>query len=182
MPTTDPLPYAVLEQVWEQMLLRYGHQFLARWDGMDIGAVKEDWRYQLAGLNGAQLSYGCRDYPPGPPPDVVQFRAFCRQMPVAGTRPKLPPPGPKPVPASIRQALAKLAEPVEPGVPEKIRWARRYVARWAKEAHLSPTQRSALAHAKRILERHAAAEAFEANKAAAQQAADAHAQAEGIGQ
>jgi hypothetical protein len=47
----EPIPFAAVLKLFEQLTIAYGQPFLARWDGIEeMGAVHADWRYKLAGL------------------------------------------------------------------------------------------------------------------------------------
>lgn len=178
----DPLPFATVEWLWARLGVRYGHQLTARWEGFEIPVVKEDWRYELAGLSDQQLSYGLDRLPPRFPPDAGEFRKLCEAMPQvreATPIPKLPAPRSRmELRPEIRAAIAQLLEPPPPGQePHRIVVARRFVAKW-EGAALSPQQRSDLAYFRRLIERHerVAEDVTAAAKARAQEAADTYQQ------
>lgn len=88
------LPAAWVDRVFEKLTLVYGHQFLGRWSGLDLNAVKADWARELSALerNPKAIAYALDRLPAGDPPNVLQFRQLCAMLPAA--TPKLPPPDP----------------------------------------------------------------------------------------
>lgn len=85
------LPEAWVERIFEKLALVYGHQFLSRWDGMDLARVRADWGHELRGFaqNPNAIAYGL-EHLPEKPPTVVEFRRICnspqapeREQPIA---------------------------------------------------------------------------------------------------
>lgn len=150
----DPLPFKTVEWLWEELTKVYGHQFLARWEGLNTPAIKEDWRYRLAGLSPHQVAYGVENLPGGRPPDVIVFREICLRMPDA-PRAALPPPRPaRGVPSHMRAVVDHLLTPQRRGEePAKVTVARRYVRRFDGQKDLTPRQRDNLEHYRAILQR-----------------------------
>lgn len=72
-----PLPW--VERMFEKLTLVYGHQFLSRWDGLDLSVVKADWAHELRGFqqNPGAIAYALEHLPAGKPPTVLEFRAIC---------------------------------------------------------------------------------------------------------
>lgn len=72
--------------------MRYGRDFLGRYEGQDLQAVKADWAEELAGL---QNRPGAIKYALGlsvaKPPNVIEFRELCARAPVRADL-GLPPP------------------------------------------------------------------------------------------
>jgi hypothetical protein len=73
------LPDAWVDRIFDKMNLTYGHQFLARWDGITVEKVKADWAHELRGFqqNPSAITYGLQHLPPGKPPTVLEFRVIC---------------------------------------------------------------------------------------------------------
>jgi hypothetical protein len=112
------------------MTLAYGHEFLRRWDGMDLSAVKADWAHELRRFHGNReaIAYGLSNLPVGRPPTVLEFRSICHSRPQQTIIPIDPPAVPK---AKIAALMAKLSAP-PPAAPEgepDLRWARQIMAR-----------------------------------------------------
>ena len=86
------LPIAWIEDVFAKLALTYGRDFVAQYEGLDLALVKANWAQELAGFDPhpQALALALHHLPADRPPNVLQFRALCRRMP-------LPPP----------QALAK---------------------------------------------------------------------------
>lgn len=73
------LPDAWVDRIFDKLNLTYGHQFLARWDGLPVDKVKADWAHELRFLqqNPGAITYALENLPPGRPPNVLEFRALC---------------------------------------------------------------------------------------------------------
>lgn len=73
------LPEAWVDRIFDKLTLVYGHQFLSRWDGIELTTVKADWGHELRGFaqNPGAISYGLEHLPPAKPPTVLEFRAIC---------------------------------------------------------------------------------------------------------
>ncbi len=78
-----PLPQPWIDRLFEKLALVYGRQFLDRWSGLDIAAVKADWAHELEGFeqHPEMIAYALQHLPPDRPPTVLQFRALARMMP-----------------------------------------------------------------------------------------------------
>jgi hypothetical protein len=70
------LPEAWVDRIFERLTVVYGHQFLARWDGLELTEVKANWAYELRGFaqNPSALWYGLEHLPAAKPPTVLEFR------------------------------------------------------------------------------------------------------------
>ena len=44
------LPTVWIDKIFEKLSLRYGREFLGRWEGMPIADVKTDWGDVLSGM------------------------------------------------------------------------------------------------------------------------------------
>lgn len=179
-----PIPHAVIVQIFGQLTLAYGQPFLARWDGVDMGTVHADWRYKLAGLTPEQIAWGLDHLKAGRPPEAMAFREWCEAMPDPAPAVALPPPrGKVQVPPQVREAMELLLKPQKHEEPARIVIARRYVARWAGQPNLSPTQREFLAFYRRVIERYEGThdDAIAAAKEATQAAVDQYQQEHGHG-
>lgn len=175
----DPLPFATVEWLWARLGVRYGQSFDKRWEGFDLAVVKEDWRYELAGLSDDQLQYGLKHLPPRFAPDAGEFRKLCEPFTEprdATPVPRLPAPrGRMELRPEIRAAVAQLLEPTPAGAePHRVTVARRFVAMWDGKPNLSLRQVQDLAHFKRVIERYenTQPDAIAAAKKAAQEAVE----------
>lgn len=164
----EPLPFKTVNWLWEELTKVYGHRFLSLWDGLDAMAIKEDWRQRLAGLTWEQLVFGVENLPGGRPPDVIAFRDICNGMPQP-ERLALPDKRkPGPVPAFIRPAIEHLLQPrPRDGEPYKVVVARRYLARWDGQPHLTLQQQADLKHYRGIVQRWEGGERAEVQEAKA---------------
>jgi hypothetical protein len=77
--STNGLPEAWVERLFERMLLTYGRKFTDQWAAADTDALTAHWSQELAGFGGDELSRGLaaletRDWPPTLP----EFKRMCR--------------------------------------------------------------------------------------------------------
>jgi len=175
-PPPQPLAYRVVSDLFDLLAVRYGHLFLGRWSGIELEAVKEDWRQQLAGVSGSQLQYAVDNLGEEPPANVAAFRKLAKSMPDERRMAQhvLPPPEPKAgVPTTMREAFQRLAAPRDE--PAHITQGRDYLAKWAAEAQkpegerVNPTQlqRDTLAHWARVVSQYDARQRSDPAKEAA---------------
>lgn len=122
------LPAGWTDRIFEKLTVTYGRDFLSRWEGMDLNAVKSDWAHELSGLfrHPSSIAWAL-DHLPEKPPTVVQFRRIANEMP-AQSEPRL-----EYEAAGMERIAAELAR-VAPSItrvnPVDSRdWARRLVAR-----------------------------------------------------
>lgn len=104
--SADLLPERWVDSLFAKFAVRYGTAWVRMWEGIDMAAVKADWRSELARFSGDSIGYALRYLPAERPPTVAQFRDICRRAPSA--------PAPKQIeapladPARVQQALAGL--------------------------------------------------------------------------
>lgn len=108
---------SLVDLIFTKCGLVYGRDFLSRWEGMDIGEVKADWRRELGSfLNDPQaIKYGLENLPADKPPTVLQFRAVCNRRP---DPPVAMLPAPKPTPEEkerVRVLLKKARDRLTKG-------------------------------------------------------------------
>lgn len=146
MSAADMLPREWVERIFTKLQIRYGRAFMARWDGIDIDAVKADWAHELAGLRSRPdlIVYALDNLPSDRPPTVGQLREL------ANSRPAERDPAPAlldykrgPIPAAVMRALDALKEPreVDRQYAGPKGWAYRLRDQEASGATLSGTQR-----------------------------------------
>jgi hypothetical protein len=101
------LPAHWIDKIFEKLTLVYGREFLNRWEGVPIEAVKDDWAHELEGFERwpEAIAFALKTLPPDRPPTVLQFRDICRKAPAKEFK-QLPPP--KPDPEKVRAEIAKL--------------------------------------------------------------------------
>lgn len=105
----EALPAHWVDQLFRKLSIRYGRQFMARWDGIDEADVKADWACVLGGFHARPdcIAYGLQNLPSDRPPTATQFRDLCRAKPDSSQAPQLQ--APKPDPQRVAEALAPLA-------------------------------------------------------------------------
>ena len=105
------LPGSWVDSLFSRLSVRYGSEWMRKWEGIDIGAVKADWANELGPLHAhpESIAYGLDHLPPDRPPTVAQFRALCiaRQ-----------PEGPKQLPAPSADAAVVAAANAAIGRPK----------------------------------------------------------------
>lgn len=89
LPDNGPLPAAWMDRIFSKLSLRFGRDFLGRWEGQDLTLVKADWAEHLAGLQARPkaIKYALENIG-GKPPTVDDFKALCNRAPEYGV-PKL---------------------------------------------------------------------------------------------
>lgn len=77
------LPQQWIDRIFERLTLTYGRDFLERWRGIDLDAVKADWAIVLGGMRDHpdMLAYALQHLPPDRPPTALQFRELARRCP-----------------------------------------------------------------------------------------------------
>lgn len=68
--------------VFSKLTVRYGRDFLSRYEGQDLAVVKADWAEEMAGLQHRPeaIKYAL-DHPSAKAPNIVEFIESCRKAP-----------------------------------------------------------------------------------------------------
>lgn len=121
------LPMPWVDSIFARLGVTYGRDFLGRWDGFDLQAIKDDWAEKLAGFtrHPDAIAYALQHLPVKAP-TVVEFCAIARRAPAAPA-PRLPAPAADP--DRVHAELAKLAAVRNGARPDPKDWARRILAR-----------------------------------------------------
>lgn len=135
-------PTAWIDKIFDRLSIRYGRDFLGRWEGMPIAAVKTDWCSVLEGMAGhpEAISWALENLPDSKPPTAQDFRALCRRAPMPSLA-QLP--APMPDPDRVAAEMARLAPIRVTGqvlVDDGKDWARRLLSRERDGERLSPSQ------------------------------------------
>jgi hypothetical protein len=94
-----------VDLLFERLAVRFGHDFLRRWEGLDMAAVKADWATELSGFSAEDITYALHHMASDRPPTSAQFRDLCRKAP----RPEAKAlPWPEPNPEITAKAVAAL--------------------------------------------------------------------------
>lgn len=120
------LPLSWVDKIFTKLTLAYGRQFLGRWEGLDMDAVKFDWAEELSRFqqNPQAIAYALENLPLDAPPTALQFRAICIRRPDAN----LSLPSPKADPERVAEEIAKLA-PMRARVDvDHKAWAKRIIS------------------------------------------------------
>lgn len=96
--------------IFSKLSLTYGRDFLSRYEGQDLQAVKADWADKLAGLHHRPDAIKhALETQGGKAPNVIEFKEACNRAPIRA-RFALPPPAA--TQTVIDKALAKAAEAI----------------------------------------------------------------------
>lgn len=90
----NALPAEWVDRIFTKLILTYGSDFTARWQGIDLGEVKAQWGHELAHYvsDPEAIGWALQRLPADRPPTVLQFRELCRQAPrKPDAVPELPP-------------------------------------------------------------------------------------------
>lgn len=125
-----PLPLKAVDRLFERLLATYGRDFAARYEGLELVAVKTIWAHELSWFADrlAKVAWALENLPERAP-NAIEFRNLCRQAPT----PEAPPlPEPKADPERVQVELAKLSE-IKPALSSvqgaNKDWARRILQR-----------------------------------------------------
>lgn len=79
---TMGFPTEWTDKIFDKLTVRYGREFLARWEGVDIAQVKTDWCSTMEGFENwpAAIAHGLESLPEKPP-TATTFRDLCRKAP-----------------------------------------------------------------------------------------------------
>lgn len=134
------LPTAWIDRIFDKLSLAYGREFLGRWEGLDLNAVKSDWAHELAGFERFPegIAHALTHLDPVKPPTVFQFRDLARKAPRTEDK-QLPVPKASPeVVAEQLKRLAPLMKRAEPRADKE--WAKRLKSRHEGGEKLNPHQ------------------------------------------
>ena len=78
------MPDKWIDSIFRRLSVRYGRDFLGKWDGIPIEDVKSDWRYVLSGFERSPdaIKYAL-DNLPVRAPTVLEFKAIANRCPPA---------------------------------------------------------------------------------------------------
>lgn len=128
------LPTKWVDAIFTRLSVVYGRDFLGRWEGVPIAAVKTDWGECLKGFfdQPDAIAFALANLPYSKPPTALEFRAICRQAPT--TNP-IALPEPKADHAIVAEQLRKMAATAIRSSADRdkqgdpLAWAKRLKAR-----------------------------------------------------
>lgn len=102
-----------IDRIFDKLTMVYGREFLQRWEGIDLNAVKADWAHELDGFDrfAVGIKYALQNLP-NKPPTVLEFRALARRAPEPEV-PRLD--SPKANPEIVKAALFKARQALTRG-------------------------------------------------------------------
>lgn len=132
------LPAGWVDRIFDKLALTYGRDFLGRYEGMDINAVKSDWAHELSGFfaHPSAIAFALSSLPDRAP-SVIEFRKIARLAPAAeAPRIEVSPAGKE----RIAAELAKVAPVLKAPTSGFRDWARRIVARHESGGRITKAQ------------------------------------------
>ena len=137
--THAPLPSEWIDRVFSKLTLRYGRDFLGKYEGIELDTVKADWAEEMAGLQNRPeaIKYALDHLPTDKAPTVLQFRELTRRAPEKQAI-ALPPPevNPAAVARAIERANKAFNTPVD-----RLARQREHMALELRGERISPAQR-----------------------------------------
>jgi len=95
-----------IKWLFARLTATYATQWLAKWEGINMDMVESVWADELDGFTVRQVKHALTILPRDFPPNAMQFRDLCKTCPEA---PFVALPAPKPDPARLAAAIAKMA-------------------------------------------------------------------------
>lgn len=134
----QPLSSQAIDQIFAQLHIVWGRNFLAQYEGQDLTVIKANWARTLAGLDRRPhaIAYAIENLPPKQM-NALEFRDLCRRAPDP-VQPRLPPPAIDK--ARAREAL-RMARQALAGGADPLEWARKLQARERAGERLTLAQR-----------------------------------------
>jgi len=143
--SNDKLPSDWVDQIFKKLSIRYGRQFMARWDGINEAEVKSDWADVLGGFlrRPDAIAFALDNLPADYPTTATQFRDLCNTTPAEREVFRALPLSREPMPARLLAMLDKLKEPgdVDAQYASPKGWAYRLRDREAAGQTLGAQQR-----------------------------------------
>lgn len=133
------LPVAWIDRIFTKLTLVYGRDFLGRWEGLDLNAVKSDWAHELAGFEKFPegIAHALTHLDLVKPPTVFQFRDLARKAPVPEARQLSAPLASQ---AVVAEQLKRLAPQLHRAqAPADKGWAHVIIQRVKAGERLNPT-------------------------------------------
>lgn len=135
------LPAAWIDRIFDKLSLTYGRDFMGRYEGLDINAVKSDWGHELAGFftHPSAIAHALANLPERAP-SVIEFRRIARSAP----EPKVH--QIEHCPAGKERIAAEIAKVNLQEVDRKVKdfraWAKAIIARYEAGDSITKTQLS----------------------------------------
>lgn len=103
-----PLSLKAIDRLFDRLTATYGREFMARYDGLQEGAVKASWAHELEPFENRlyAIAWALENLPERCP-NVIAFKQLARQAPLQDVE-QLP--SPKADPKRLSAELAKLAD------------------------------------------------------------------------
>ena len=140
MQTNQPQPLSsqAIDQIFAQLHVVWGRNFLAQYEGQDLSVIKANWANTLAGLQRRPyaIAYAIENLPPMRM-NALEFRDLCRRAPEPVQNRLPPPPIDK---ARAREALNAARQALNTD-KDPLDWARKLQARDQAGERLTLAQR-----------------------------------------
>jgi hypothetical protein len=132
------LPSKAIERLFERLTATYGREWVNRWEGIDLAAIKTVWAHELSVYaNHLEDIAWALENLPARAPNVIEFKQLCRSAPRQDVQAL---PAPPADPERVKAEMAKLhdvlkAKPTSRHDPKA--WAKTILARDAAGDKLS---------------------------------------------
>jgi hypothetical protein len=115
-----PMPREWVDRVFARLLVRYGADWLRRWEGVPEDALKADWAEQLDGFERSpdRIRFAL-DNLPERVPTVTEFRTLCNRRPDPA---QLALPPVKADPARVASELSRMRAGIKAENPKAWAW------------------------------------------------------------
>lgn len=110
--------------VFTKLTLTYGRRFADTYNGQHVDVIRGHWAWELDGTPEYALHYALENLPADHPPNVLQFKALCRQA-REPMRAALPPPRAMRMGPRVRQQLQACLESLRTPSSDPLAGARR---------------------------------------------------------
>lgn len=88
------LPDSSINRIFSEMVLTYGSDWMMKWEGLDIDALRKQWAKDLGGFVNRldAIEFALEHLPVDRPPNSLQFRVICMAAPAPDVpvQPQLP--------------------------------------------------------------------------------------------
>lgn len=117
------LSLKAIDRIFDRLTTTYGRDFVSKFEGIDLNAVKSSWAHELAQFDGRLEMIGwALENLPERPPNVLQFRAICWLAPKPQ---ELALPAPAKMDAEIVRQVAEGLKAKPMGTVDHKAWARK---------------------------------------------------------
>lgn len=130
-----------VEGIFSKLVLVYGSRFQQQWAQLPAAMVKADWAHELDGITSVQLNHALHNLPADFPPNVLQFKALCREHRPEPMRASIPMDRRAPMQPRVKEKLAALLASIKSRSDDPLAGARSLRAKEQNGILLTRVQR-----------------------------------------